>query len=238
MTDDEPDKRVELHCHTTMSMMDGVTPAAQLVARAAQWGHSAIAITDHRVVQAYPEAMGAEAKARKSNPDFKVIYGVEGYFVNDMIPVVTGTCKEPLDGEYIVFDLETTGLSAATERITEIGAVRMRGYQVLDRFDLFVDPEKSIPPEIVKLTSITDEMVAGAPKEKEALERFFDFCGDYAVLVGEKQAPPLKEGLLRGGFPEERIYVAATLQDGLAHLNALPAAPRIVLLENDLPDNF
>ena len=183
VTDDEPDKRVELHCHTTMSMMDGVTPAAQLVARAAQWGHSAIAITDHGVVQAFPEAMGAEAKARKSNPDFKVIYGVEGYFVNDMIPVVTGSCKAPLDGEFIVFDLETTGLSAATERITEIGAVRMRGYQVLDRFDLFVDPEKSIPPEIVKLTSITDEMVAGAPKEKEALERFFDFCGDCSVLV-------------------------------------------------------
>lgn len=183
VTDDAEEKRIELHCHTNMSAMDGMSTTASLVARAAAWGHPGIAITDHGVAQAFPDAMNAEAAAHKTNPDFKVIYGVEGYFVDDMIPVVQGDCSGTLDSEMILFDLETTGLSPANERITEIGAVRMRGMELLDSFDTFVNPEKTIPSDIVRLTGITDEMVATAPSEKDALAAFLAFCGDCNTLV-------------------------------------------------------
>ncbi len=172
-TDDAPKKRIELHMHSNMSAMDGITPVNRLIRQAAEWGHEAVAITDHGVVQSYPDAMAA---AEQLGGKIKMIYGVEGYFVNDMIPVVTGSDERDFAGEFVVFDIETTGLSAQYERMTEIGAVRVVDGKIAETFNTFVDPEKPIPAKITALTGITDSMVAGAPKEAQAVQAFLDFA--------------------------------------------------------------
>lgn len=176
--DDAPEKRVELHMHTNMSAMDGMTPAKKLVERAIKWGHRAVAITDHGVVQAFPEA----AAAAKGS-DIKIIYGMEGYFVDDSVKAFSGSSDMPLDGTFIIFDVETTGLRTGVDRLTEIGAVKYVDGAEKSRFQTFVDPERPIPQNIVELTGITDSMVAGAPKEGEAVRKFFEFCGEGSVLV-------------------------------------------------------
>lgn len=189
-------KRVELHAHTKMSTMDGLVTAKDLVKTAARFGHKAIAITDHGVVQAFPEAVSTAADLAKKGKPIKILYGVEGYLVNDQIPAVQGGLDKPLSGEMIVFDLETTGLSAATERITEIGAVRVKNGEIIEEFDTFVNPERTLTQEIVSLTGITDEMLADAPSEAEALEQFYRFCGgDDAVLVAHNA--PFDTGFLK-----------------------------------------
>lgn len=188
--DDAPVKRVELHLHTKMSAMDGVSDCSALIKRAAEWGHKAVAVTDHGVAQAFPEAMNTAAAT-----GIKVLYGVEAYFVNDMVPIVTGREDTPFDGEFIVFDIETTGFNAQEDRITEIGAVRVKGGKVLDIFNTFVDPEMPIPARITELTGITDEMVAGAPDEASAVRAFFDFCGEAATLVAHNA--PFDTGFIR-----------------------------------------
>ena len=210
LTDDAPVKRVELHLHTTMSAMDGVSTAEDLVKRAHSWGHPAVAVTDHGVVQAFPEVMNTVEKIRKDDPDFKAIYGVEGYFINDMLPAVKGRTDAPINGRYIIFDLETTGLSAATERIIEIGAVEVENGEILESFDLFVDPEKAITPEITRLTSITNEMVAGAPKEADALEQFFRFCDGCDILVAHNadfDMGFLRAAIRRCGREEDPVQI-------------------------------
>ncbi|PNT93256.1 PolC-type DNA polymerase III [Pseudoclostridium thermosuccinogenes] len=175
--DDAEVKRVELHLHTQMSAMDGVTSAADLVKRAAKWGHKAIAITDHGVVQAYPDAYST---AKKEN--IKIIYGVEAYLLDDRIPVVYNPKDQCLDDSFVVFDIETTGLDAEKDKITEIGAVKIKGGKIVDRFSTFVNPEVPIPAHITKLTGITDEMVKDAPVISAALDEFLRFS-EGSVLV-------------------------------------------------------
>ena len=182
--DDAEQKHIELHCHTNMSAMDALPSARAVVKRAAAFGHPAVAITDHGVVQSFPEAREALLEVRKSgNEAFKVIYGVECYYVDDTARALKGECAIPLDGEAVVFDLETTGLYAARDRITEIGAVRVKNGEIADTFSTFVDPEMPIPPENTKITGITDDMVAGAPKEPQAIAEFLKFAGDAPLIA-------------------------------------------------------
>ena len=172
--DNAPEKRVELHCHTKMSDMDGVTSVTDLIKRAVSWGHPALAITDHGVVQAFPEAFHTMQKLKPEN--FKLIYGVEGYLADDLKPVIQDEKGQPLDTDYVVFDLETTGLHSDQDEIIEIGAVKVQNGAVTDRFSTFVNPGKPISYRIEELTGINDAMVADAPSVAEALPKFLDFC--------------------------------------------------------------
>ena len=176
--DNAPVKRVELHLHTNMSHMDALIPPDVAVKQAKAWGHPAVAITDHGTAQGYQEAMLASEKIGQ-----KVIYGVEAYFVNNTAGAIYGAYNEDFDAETIVFDIETTGLSVQNCKITEIGAVKIKDGEIIDTFNTFVNPEMPIPQEIVELTSITDEMVADAPKIKEALTSFFEFIGGGRKLL-------------------------------------------------------
>ena len=174
-------KRVELHLHTNMSAMDGMSSTASLLCRAAKWGHRAMAITDHGVAQAFPEALHAqEGKQKDTIGDMKIIYGIEAYYINDenSISVVRGRSAEPLDGTFIVFDLETTGLNPASEEITEIAAVRVVEGEIRDSFQTYVNPHKPIPAGITELTGISDETVADAPDLDKAVPEFLAWAGE------------------------------------------------------------
>ena len=176
-----PIKRVELHCHTKMSDMDGVSEVKDIVKRAHDWGHPAIAITDHGVAQAFPDANHYIETLDKDDP-FKVLYGVEGYVVDDLTEIAVNAGDQTLDDTYIVFDIETTGFSSIKDAIIEIGAVKVTDGKITDRFSTFVNPKRPIPFEITNLTSITDEMVMDSPTIDVVLPQFLEFAGD-GVLV-------------------------------------------------------
>ncbi|MDE6251595.1 MAG: PolC-type DNA polymerase III [Lachnospiraceae bacterium] len=179
-TDTSIEKRVELHCHTKMSDMDGVTSAKDLIKRAIEWGHKALAITDHGLVQGFPEAFHAlrdiEGKYKWEPFDFKIIYGVEAYLVDDIKNVVTDSKGQSLDDRYVVFDLETTGFSAINNKIIEIGAVKVEYGIITDRFSTFVNPNEPIPFRIEKLTGISDNMVIDARTIEEIMPEFLEFA--------------------------------------------------------------
>lgn len=185
--DNSVEKRVELHCHTKMSDMDGVTSAKDLIKRAISWGHTALAITDHGLVQGFPEAFHAlrdiEGKYKWEPFDFKIIYGVEAYLVDDIKNVVTNSEGQSLSGDYVVFDLETTGFSALNNRIIEIGAVKVSDGQIKERFSTFVNPKEPIPFRIEKLTGINDSMVIDARTIEEILPEFIEFSKDCVMVA-------------------------------------------------------
>lgn len=177
--DNALEKRVELHLHTIMSEMDSVVGIEKVIARAKEWGMKALAITDHGVVQAFPIAN----HQLKKGEDFKIIYGVEGYFVDDVKGLIQNEKGQKIDSEYVVFDIETTGLSPTNNRIIEIGAVRIKDGRIQDTFSEFVNPEVPIPYTITKLTSITDVMVQNAPTIEVILPKFLEYIGDASVVA-------------------------------------------------------
>ena len=183
VVDNAEKKRVELHMHTNMSQMDAVTSAGDLVNRAYQWGHKAVAITDHGVAQAFPDAMKAADKINKDEEKIKIIYGVEAYFMDDLVESVKGDADTGFDGTFICFDIETTGLSAARDKITEIGAVKVENGVITDTFSTFANPEMPIPQKITQLTGITDDMVNDAPSQSEAVSAFLEFAGDNVLVA-------------------------------------------------------
>lgn len=178
-------RRVELHLHTKSSSMDGFCDSGKIVRLAHRMGHRAIAITDHGVCQGYPEAMLAADEIHGEDPGFKLIYGCEAYFVDDMIPAVYGPAAMPLTGSFVVFDTETTGLDANTEALTEIGAVYVENGKINEdkKFCTFVNPGKPIPARVVELTGINDAMVADAPTPEQAIRSFKEFCGDNILVA-------------------------------------------------------
>ena len=178
-----PEKRVELHCHTKMSAMDAVSDVKTIVKTAASWGHKAIAVTDHGVVQALPDAWHAVPP----DSDFKVIYGCEAYLVDDQMETAVNSKGQELSGSFVVFDIETTGFSPVENRIIEIGAVKVENGKITDRFSEFVNPEVPIPFRIEQLTSISDAMVIKAETIEKILPRFLAFC-EGAVLVAHNAA--------------------------------------------------
>ena len=220
-------KRVELHLHTTMSNMDALTPTGTAVKAAAGWGHRAIGITDHGVTQSFPDAMKAAGKAKVAGTDesIKILYGMEGYYVNDVDDriVVHGSEDRSFDDEFVAFDLETTGLSSLTDTIIEIGAVVFKEGREIDRFQTFVDPGRKLEKKIIDLTGITDAMLVGAPKIEEVLPRFLEFVAGRPLVahnadfdVGFVRAAAEKQGL---PFHPTSVDTLILSQNLLSHLN-------------------
>ena len=224
--DKYPEKRVELHCHTKMSDMDGVSEAKDLVTRAHDWGHPAIAITDHGVVQGFTDANHVIEDLDKDDP-FKVIYGVEGYLVDDLTKIAENEKGQDLEGTYVVFDIETTGFSAVTDRIIEIGAVKVEDGKITDKFSTFVNPKRPIPFRITELTSITDEMVIDSPDIETILPQFIEFIGD-AVLVAHNAS--FDVGFIEQNCKRQKIEADFTYVDTVALARVLlPALNRFKL---------
>ena len=224
--DKYPEKRVELHCHTKMSDMDGVSEAKDLVKRAHDWGHPAIAITDHGVVQGFTDANHVIEDLDKDDP-FKVIYGVEGYLVDDLTKIAENEKGQDLEGTYVVFDIETTGFSAVTDRIIEIGAVKVEDGKITDKFSTFVNPKRPIPFRITELTGITDEMVIGSLDIETILPQFIEFIGD-AVLVAHNAS--FDVGFIEQNCKRQKIEVDFTYVDTVALARVLlPALNRFKL---------
>ena len=203
-------KRVELHMHTQMSQMDGVTPVEDLINRARSWGMKAIAVTDHGVVQSFPKANHV---VEDNNGDIKVIYGVEAYLVPDGQTVVYGGKNQDIDTEYCVLDIETTGLSYRTEKITELGAIKIKNGEIIDTFECFVNPEKPIPYDVISVTHITDDMVRDAETIDKVLPKFIEFAGD-SVLVAHNANFDI--GFLRHFAEEQGLRLDNTYIDTLA----------------------
>ena len=223
------EKRVELHMHTAMSNMDALTNTAAAIKQAAAWGHRAVAITDHGCVQSFTDALhtiegkGGAPKVAGTDEPIKILYGCEGYYVNDVDDTlaVRGSRDMAFDDEYVAFDLETTGLHPRFDRIIEIGAVRMKNGEEIDRFQTFVDPQQPLSQEVIKLTEITDDMLAGAPKIQEVLPKFLEFVGD-RVLVAHN-----------AGFDTTFIY-RACLQLGIPC--NLTSVDTLTLSQNLMPE--
>ena len=228
--DTSPQKRVELHCHTKMSDMDGVTDAKALVKRAYEWGHKAIAITDHGVVQAFPEAnhcFDAWGGCVPKDSDFKVLYGMEAYLVDDLKGIVANSRGQSVDGRFVVFDIETTGFSPLSCQIIEIGAVLVENGVITDRFSTFVNPKVPIPYRIEQLTSINDSMVMDAPDIQTVLPEFREFCKG-AVMVAHNADFDMSfiiENCRRQEIPQDFTYVDTV---GMARF-LLPALNRCKL---------
>lgn len=206
----EGEKRVELHLHTPMSQMDAVTPVSTLVAQAKKWGHKAIAITDHAVAQSFPEAFSAGKKH-----DIKILYGVEANLVDDGVPIAYNDAHRLLeDDTYVVFDVETTGLSAVYDTIIELAAVKVKGGEIIDRFESFANPHHRLSATTINLTSITDDMVENAPEVSEVLTKFRDWAQD-AILVAHNATFDmgfLNVGYQKIGFEKAANPVIDTLE--------------------------
>ena len=204
--DTAPEKRVELHLHTKMSQMDALCDTKAVVNRAIEWGHPAIAITDHGVVQSFPDAYNASGRGEK----IKILYGVEAYYQNDVdeLTAVHGPGDMPLDGEFVAFDLETTGLDARGDAIIEIGAVRIRAGKVVDKFASFAQPGRPLSAKTVSLTGITDELLKGAPTPEDAVDAFLDWVGN-SLLCAHNAAFDtgfIREYCARSGRPFDPLY--------------------------------
>ena len=207
--DTSPEKRVELHCHTKMSDMDGVSDVKDIVKRAMKWGHKAIAITDHGDVQAFPDANHAVPP----DSDFKIIYGVEAYLVDDLKDIIVDSKGQSLNDSYVVFDLETTGLSPDKNKIIEIGAVKVVDGAITERFSTFVNPEVPIPYNIEQLTSIKDDMVLDAPRIEEILPEFMKFC-EGTVMVAHNAE--FDTGFIRKNCERKGLPFDFTIADTVA----------------------
>ena len=227
--DNAPEKRVELHMHTRFSALDALTDPEAIVKRAAYWGMPAIAVTDHGVAQAFPDMW----KAGKKH-GVKIIYGLECYFLNDMDgnSAVIGKSKLPLDTEFVAFDIETTGLNAQNDRMTEIGAVIFSGTEVKEVFNTFVDPEMHIPPDITQLTGIRDSDVQGAPKEKEAMELFLSFVGQRPIIAHNAH---FDVGFMAAAAKRQGLKFAPVFLDTLALSQAL--LPELKRFKLDIVSN-